>query len=212
MDQKEIRKILEGGEIVECVFDEGNRVLVYAVENGEERAEVAYDVFGAVPVTVNGSDLSEKAAQETDGLVRRASMRSGCIAAIADAEKARSGRKCTSVSLGEDVLDACAMSMLTPSKRGNAIVISETLPGRCEISDGVDEILPFSDRLPHLSDPQYTSHIASLKQDQSGGYVVMAVGYAEGKAVCSARIRIPENGRYAGKMKEMVSTVPMDAN
>ena len=45
---------------------------------------------------------------------------------------------------GEGVLDACAMSMLTPSKRGNAIVISEALPGRCEISDGVDEILPFS--------------------------------------------------------------------
>jgi hypothetical protein len=40
----------------------------------------------------------------------------------------------------------------------------------------------------------------------------MAVGYVEGKTVCSARTSIPENGRYAGKMKEMVSTVPMDAN
>lgn len=150
--------------------------------------------------------------QETDGLVRRAPMRSGCIAVIADAEKTRSGRQCTSVSLGEGVLDACAMSMFTPSKRGNTIVISEVLPGRYEISDGIDEILPFSDRLPHLSDPQYTSHIASLKQDQSRGYVIMAVGYAGGEAICSARIRIPESGRYAGKMKEMISTVPTDTN
>lgn len=212
MDQKKIRKILESGEIVKCTFDEENRALIYAVENGEERAEIAYDIFSAVPVMIDGAALPEKAMQETDGLVRRAPMRSGCIAAIADAERARSGRKCTSVNLGEDVLDACTMSMLTPSRRGSTIVISEALPGRCEISDGIDEILPFSDRLPHLSDPQYTSHIASLKQDQSGGYVIMAVGYAEGKAVCSARIRIPESGRYAGKMKEMISTVPMDAD
>lgn len=212
MDQKKIRKVLEGGEIVKCTFDEENRVLVYAVENGEERAEIAYDIFSAAPVMVNGAALSEKAVQETDGLVRRAPMRSGCIAAIADAERARSERKCTSVSLGEGVLDTCAMSMLTPSRRGSTIVISEALPGRCEISDGIDEILPFSDRLPHLSDPQYTSHIASIKRDQSGGYVIMAVGYAGGEAICSARIRIPETGRYAGKMKEMVSTVPIDAD
>lgn len=211
MDQKEIRKVLEDGEIAKCTFDEENRTLIYVVENGEERAEIAYDIFSAAPVTVNGSALSGRAVQETDGLVRRAPMRSGCIAVIADAERARSERQCTSVSLGEGVLDACAMSMFTPSKRGNTIVISEVLPGRCEISDGLDEILPFSDRLPHLSDPQYTSHIASLKQDQSGGYVIMAVGYVEGKTVCSARIRIPENGRYAGKMKEMISTVPMNA-
>lgn len=204
MLKKDTEKILDEGEIAGCMFDADDGALTYIIRNSSlEHTNVVYDVMSGKPTSAGGSDLSGRDVQAADQLVRKSGMQKNCIEEIAEAEAWRRSRNVVSVSLSEDVLDGCQMSMLTPSRRGGAVIISESLPGSCEISDGLYELLPFSGRLPHLSDPQYTHHTASLKHEK-GGYAIRVIGYAGSRPVCQAHIGVPAAGRYAEKLKKML--------
>lgn len=204
MLEKDTERILDEGEIAGCMFDADDGTLTYIIRNGDlEHTNVVYSVMSGKPTSAGGSDLSGRDVQAADQLVRKTRMQKNCIEEIAEAEAWRRSRGVVSVSLSEEVLDGCPMSMLTPSRRGDAVIISDSLPGACEISDGLYELLPYSDRLPHLSDPQYTHHTASLKREK-GGYAIRVIGYAGSSSVCQAHISIPADGRYSEKLKKML--------